>query len=131
MREAALRVALAVRDAGDLGHLGIHDRLGQDPDALEQDVDVAPGETFAVSQLGFWLGGSLSTGFREVAERVAGMALIARRDPPCRAPQQPSRPQAPSIASGSLGPIGFAGSIVVRRASSATSSALRDIVGIR
>jgi len=34
-------------------------------------------QTFAVSQLGFWLGGSLSNRFREAAERVAGIALIA------------------------------------------------------
>ncbi len=34
-------------------------------------------QTFAVSQLGFWLGGSLSEHFRELAERIAGVALIA------------------------------------------------------
>jgi putative Mn2+ efflux pump MntP len=34
-------------------------------------------QTFAVSQLGFWLGDSLSEGHRELAERVAGVVLIA------------------------------------------------------
>jgi manganese efflux pump family protein len=34
-------------------------------------------QTFTVSQLGFWLGASLSRRFREVAERIAGTGLIA------------------------------------------------------
>lgn len=35
------------------------------------------GQAFVASQLGFWLGASVSQRFREVAERVAGIALIA------------------------------------------------------
>jgi manganese efflux pump family protein len=34
-------------------------------------------QAFAVSQAGFWLGASLLRRFREVAERGAGIALIA------------------------------------------------------
>jgi putative Mn2+ efflux pump MntP len=33
-------------------------------------------QTFAASQLGFWLGTSLSERYREATERIAGLALI-------------------------------------------------------
>ena len=45
--QAALRVTLPVGQARELGHLGFHDRLGEHPDALAQDVDVAVGHRLA------------------------------------------------------------------------------------
>ena len=45
--QAALRVALALGQPGELGHLGLHDRLGEDADALAQEVDVALGARLA------------------------------------------------------------------------------------
>ena len=47
MREAALRVTLALGQPGELADLGLHDRLGQEPDALAQDVDLAIGAHLA------------------------------------------------------------------------------------
>jgi hypothetical protein len=44
---AVLGVTLALGDSGDLGHLGLHDLLGEQPDALAQDVDVATGAHLA------------------------------------------------------------------------------------
>jgi hypothetical protein len=45
--QATLRVTLALGHPGQLADLGLHDRLGQDPDALAQDVDVTAGARLA------------------------------------------------------------------------------------
>ena len=45
--QAALRVAFTAGHAGELGHLGLHDRPGQDPDALAQAIGVALGDRLA------------------------------------------------------------------------------------
>ena len=45
--QSALRVALALGHAGELGHLGLHDRLGEHAHALAQEVDVALGDRLA------------------------------------------------------------------------------------
>jgi hypothetical protein len=64
--QAALRVALTLGHARELGDLSLHDRLREHPNALAQDVDVS-------------LGGCL-------AERVEhGHAVLGHRGgPPCR-----------------------------------------------
>jgi hypothetical protein len=45
--QAALRVALALGQPGELGHLGLHDCLGEEADALAQDVDLTLGAHLA------------------------------------------------------------------------------------
>lgn len=45
--QAALRIALALGRPGQLADLGLHDRGGQDADALAQQVDVAVGAHLA------------------------------------------------------------------------------------
>jgi hypothetical protein len=45
--QATLGVAFALGDPGELGHLGLHDRLGEDADALPQDVDLTLGAHLA------------------------------------------------------------------------------------
>jgi hypothetical protein len=47
VRQTALGVALALGDSGELGHLGLHDRLGEEADALAQDVDLTLGAHLA------------------------------------------------------------------------------------
>jgi hypothetical protein len=42
--QAALWIALPLGHAGELGDLGFHDRLGEDADALTQEVDIALGD---------------------------------------------------------------------------------------
>ncbi len=42
-----LGIALAVGHPGELGDLGLHDRLGEHPDPLTQEVDVAVGDRLA------------------------------------------------------------------------------------
>jgi hypothetical protein len=66
VRQAALRIALAVGHPGELGHLGFHDRLGEHPHTLAQDIDVTVG--------------------RRPAERLEqGHIVVGHRGgPPCR-----------------------------------------------
>ncbi len=45
--EAALRIPLAMGEAGELGHLGLHHRLGEHPHALAQKILVALGDRLA------------------------------------------------------------------------------------
>jgi len=47
VRQTAFGVALALGDSGELGHLGLHDRLGEEADALAQDVDLTLGAHLA------------------------------------------------------------------------------------
>jgi hypothetical protein len=47
VRQPAVRGTLAFGGAGELGDLGLHDRLGQHPDPFAQDVDVPLGARLA------------------------------------------------------------------------------------
>jgi hypothetical protein len=46
-REPSVGCPLAVGDSGQLGHLGLHRRLGEDPDPLAEEVGVALGPRLA------------------------------------------------------------------------------------
>ena len=73
--QALLRVALALGDPGELAHLGLHDPLGEEADALAQQVEVAVGAHLAqgLEQ------GHAVVGHRGVL-RVVGFSVQRRED---------------------------------------------------